>query len=80
MQSLNLFPFLPKSYITIFFVGNKIMPTADHNLITHLVPAMHSLHATLAEAGLTRSGVSDEATTTPVGSIGKATQTLEGGE
>ncbi|XP_057979784.1 glucan endo-1,3-beta-glucosidase-like [Malania oleifera] len=56
----NISPFHPKTRISHVLVGNEIMATADKNLISHLVPAMRTLHAALKLAGIT-----DISVTTP---------------
>ncbi|KAG1371702.1 glucan endo-1,3-beta-glucosidase [Cocos nucifera] len=54
----NVAPFHPATNISLLAVGNEIMATADRNLIAHLVPAMRSLSAALAEAGFPEIRVS----------------------
>ncbi|KAK1312520.1 Glucan endo-1,3-beta-glucosidase [Acorus calamus] len=50
--SSNLLPFIPATNITRVAVGNEVLATGDKLLISLLVPAMRSLSAAIAAAGL----------------------------
>lgn len=45
-------PFHPQTRINYIAMGNEIMATGDKNLISHLVPAMRTLHQALLLAGI----------------------------
>ncbi|XP_060971260.1 glucan endo-1,3-beta-glucosidase isoform X1 [Cannabis sativa] len=50
----NLQPYLPATDIVRILMGNEVLATANKLLIASLVPAMETLHAALADAGLDR--------------------------
>ncbi|CAA6654975.1 unnamed protein product [Spirodela intermedia] len=48
----HIAPFYPATNISLLAVGNEVLATSDKNLIAHLLPAMRSLTAALAQAGM----------------------------